>query len=188
MGAASPYAAAKLYAHHLAGLYREARGMFVSAGILFNHESPRRGEAFVTRKIARAVGRIARGEQRELRLGPLEPRRDWGFAGDYVRAMWMMLQADAPMDLVIGTGVAHSVQEFCEAAFTLAGLDWRAHVVVDESLRRPGDVPLRLSDPTKARQHLGWTPEVDFNGLVEMMVHAELTSQRPGDDHQHERG
>ncbi|HSA55861.1 MAG TPA: GDP-mannose 4,6-dehydratase [Gemmatimonadaceae bacterium] len=178
MRPASPYGAAKLYAHHVTRQYREAYGMHVSSAILFNHESPRRSEAFVTRKITRAAARIARGAQRELRLGNLDARRDWGFAGDYVRALWEMLQVERPEDLVIGTGVAHSVSDFCAAAFAAAGLNWRDHVVSDPSLFRSADTPVRLADPTRARERLGWTPEVDFTRLIEMMVRYDMDELR----------
>lgn len=170
----SPYGAAKLYAHHLVGAYRDVHGMYAVSAILFNHESPRRSEAFVTRRITRGVARIARGEATELRLGNLDVRRDWGFAGDYVRAMWMMLQRDEPEDFVIGTGEAHSVADFCHAAFRAAGLDWREYVRSDPGRHRPGDVPVRLANPARARTRLGWTPEVDFDRLVEMMVRHDL--------------
>jgi GDPmannose 4,6-dehydratase len=174
MRPASLYGAAKLYAHHMTRIYREAFGLYAANGILFNHESPRRGESFVTQRIARGVARIARGKQKELRLGNLEPRRDWGFAGDYARAMWLMLQRPVAEDLVIGTGKAHSVREFCEAAFRTAGLDWTEHVVFDESLIRPSDPSLRVADPSRARALLGWEPEIDFEALVQMMVHEAM--------------
>jgi GDPmannose 4,6-dehydratase len=170
----SPYGRAKLEAFELARRAREERGLHVSSGILFNHESPRRGAPFVTRRIARGAAAIARGHAQSLRLGNLDVRRDWGFAGDFVRAMWLMLQQSEPDDLVIGTGVAHSVAEFCEAAFGVVGLSWTDHVVSDPALFRPSDPPLRLADPARARVRLGWTPEVDFHGLVAMMVDAEL--------------
>ncbi len=170
----SPYGAAKLYAQHAVAAWREAYGMFAVTGILFNHESPRRGPDFVTRRIARGVARIAAGADRELRLGSLDSRRDWGFAGDYVRAMWMMLQADTPADLVLGTGQAHSVRDFCDAAFAVAGLDAAAYVVSDPARMRAVDSPLRVADPSRARERLGWTPEVHFGRLVAMMVTAEM--------------
>lgn len=170
----SPYGVAKLFGHHLVGAYRERWSAFAASAVLFNHESPRRSEAFVTRRITRGVARIARGEVHELRLGNLESRRDWGFAGDYVRAMWMMLQHAEPTDFVIGTGQAHSVAEFCAAAFGVAGLDWRAHVVSDADRLRPSDAAVRVADPTRAQARLGWTPEVDFPRLVEMMVRHDL--------------
>lgn len=174
----SPYGSAKLEAMELVRQAREGFGLYAVTGILFNHESPRRGEGFVTQKIARGAARIALGRQQQLSLGLLEVRRDWGFAGDYVRAMWQMMFQDEPEDLVIGTGVAHSVAEFCDAAFRHAGLDWREHVSVDESLVRPADAPLRLANPARARQRLGWTPEVDFDALVAMMVDEQLRVQR----------
>lgn len=174
----SPYGSAKLQAMELVRQARETFGLYAVTGILFNHESPRRGEGFVTRKIATGAARISLGLQQQLSLGLLDVRRDWGYAGDYVRAMWQMLFQDEPEDLVIGTGVAHSVGEFCEAAFRHVGLDWREHVTVDESLVRPADAPLRLANPARARQRLGWTPEVDFEALVAMMVDDQLRVQR----------
>jgi len=170
----SPYGVSKLYAHWTTVHHREAYGIFACSGILFNHESPRRGEEFVTRKIARAVARISQGRQTELRLGNLEARRDWGFAGDYVRAMWLMLQAEQADDFVVATGETHSVREFCERAFARVGLDWEAHVVTDESLLRPLEVDLLVGDASRAREQLGWSPTVSFEGLVDMMVDAEL--------------
>jgi GDPmannose 4,6-dehydratase len=170
----SPYGVSKLYAHWTTVHHREAYGIFACSGILFNHESPRRGEEFVTRKIARAVARISQGRQTELRLGNLEARRDWGFAGDYVRAMWLMLQAEKADDFVVATGETHSVREFCERAFARVGLDWEAHVVTDESFLRPLEVDLLVGDASRAREQLGWSPTVSFEGLVDMMVDAEL--------------
>jgi GDPmannose 4,6-dehydratase len=170
----SPYGVAKAYGHYLAVNYRESYGMFVCAGILFNHESPRRGLEFVTRKITHGVASIRHGLAHELRLGNLEARRDWGFAGDYVDAMWRMLQQDAPDDYVIATGETHSVQEFCELAFAHVGLDWKDHVVVDPKFVRPAEVDLLLGDAAKARARLGWTPRVTFRGLVRMMVDADM--------------
>jgi GDPmannose 4,6-dehydratase len=170
----SPYGVSKLYAHWTTVHHREAYGIFACSGILFNHESPRRGEEFVTRKIARAVARISQGRQTELRLGNLEARRDWGFAGDYVRAMWLMLQAEQADDFVVATGETHSVREFCERAFARVGLDWEAHVVTDESFLRPLEVDLLVGDASRAREQLGWSPTVSFEGLVDMMVDAEL--------------
>jgi GDPmannose 4,6-dehydratase len=172
----SPYACAKRFAHDLTQNYRESYGLHASCGILFNHESPRRGETFVTRKITRAAARIKLGLERKLYLGNLAARRDWGYAPDYVRAMWLMLQQDAPGDYVIGTGEAHSVQEFCEAAFACAGLDWRGHVEVDPRYFRPAEVDHLLADPSKARQVLGWEPEVRFHELVRIMVDADLAA------------
>lgn len=170
----SPYGEAKLAAFDLVKTYRTMAGMHASTGILFNHESPRRDVSFVSRKITRAAVAIAAGQQRELHLGNMSVRRDWGFAGDHVRAMWLMLQQEEASDLVIGTGVAHSVEDFCAAAFAEVGLDWREHVVPDAAaLKRPIDAPLRLADPARARRRLGWAPEVDFPGLVSMMVRYE---------------
>jgi GDPmannose 4,6-dehydratase len=170
----SPYAAAKAYAFYIAQNYREAYGMFVCNGILFNHESERRGETFVTRKITRAVGRIKHGLQREVFLGNLEAKRDWGHALDYVEAMWLMLQQKEPDDYVIGTGETHSVKEFLELAFAHAGLDWREHVREDPRYFRPAEVDLLLADPTKAREKLGWKTKVDFRELVARMVESDL--------------
>ena len=169
----SPYAIAKVYAYWATINYREAYGMFACNGILFNHESPRRGENFVTRKITKAVAAIAAGTQNTLHLGNLDARRDWGFAGDYVDAMWRMLQTDQPDDFVIATGEAHSVREFCEEAFGHAGLDYREHVVTDPRFFRPAEVDYLLGDPSKARKHLGWEPATRFTGLVRMMVDAD---------------
>jgi GDPmannose 4,6-dehydratase len=154
--------------------YRESFGLFAVSGILFNHESPRRGLEFVTRKVTDAVARIKLGLQTELRLGNLDARRDWGFAGDYVDAMWRMLQQDAPDDYVIGTGETYSVRDLCEQAFAVAGLDYRDHVVQDPKFFRPAEVDLLVADPTKARERLGWEPRVDFASLVRMMVEADL--------------
>jgi GDPmannose 4,6-dehydratase len=174
----SPYAASKAAAHWYAVNYREAYGLFIANGILFNHESPRRGETFATRKIARAVGRIKMGKQTKLYLGNLQPRRDWGFAGDYVRAMWLMLQQNEPDDYVVATGESHSVGEFARLAFAHAGLDWTEHVVVDPRLFRPAEVNSLLGDATKTRAKLGWRPTVDFLGLVGMMVDADIETAR----------
>jgi GDPmannose 4,6-dehydratase len=170
----SPYAAAKLYAYWMVRNYREAYGLFAVNGILFNHESPRRGETFVTRKITRAVARIKLGLQRKLYLGTLEARRDWGYAPDYVEAMWLMLQQDTPQDLVIATGEAHSVREFLEEAFSYGSLDWRQHVEIDPRYFRPTEVDSLLGDASKARQVLGWQPRVTFKELVRLMVDADL--------------
>jgi GDPmannose 4,6-dehydratase len=170
----SPYACAKLFAHDITVNYRESYGIHASCGILFNHESPRRGETFVTRKITRAVARIHLGVQKEVYVGNLDARRDWGFAGDYVRAMWMMLQQPEPDDYVIGTGEAHSVREFAETAFAHVGLDWRDHVKVDPRYFRPAEVDFLQADPSKARRRLGWEPEVGFRELVAMMVDADV--------------
>jgi GDPmannose 4,6-dehydratase len=166
----SPYAVSKVAAHWYAINYREAYKLFVVNGILFNHESPRRGETFVTRKITRAVGRIRMGLQKKLYLGNMDAKRDWGFAGDYVEAMWAMLQQDAPDDYVVATGEAHTVREFVEIAFGLAGLDWKQHVEVDPRYFRPTEVDYLLGDATKARTKLGWKPKVTFHALVKMMV------------------
>jgi GDPmannose 4,6-dehydratase len=170
----SPYGVAKVYGHYITVNYRESYNLFACAGILFNHESPRRGQEFVTRKITHGVARIKHGLTSELRLGNLQAKRDWGFAGDYVRAMWLMLQQEQADDYVIGTGETHSVQEFVEIAFARAGLDWRSHVVVDPQFYRPAEVDLLLADPSKARRVLGWRPEVSFEQLVEMMVDEDV--------------
>ena len=173
----SPYAVAKLYAYWMVRNYREAYGLYAVNGILFNHESPRRGETFVTRKITRALARIKLGLQRKLYLGNLEARRDWGYAPDYVEAMWLMLQQDTPEDLVIATGGAHSVREFLEEAFNYAGLgDWRDYVEIDPRYFRPMEVDVLLGDASKARQRLGWSPRVNFRELVRLMVDADLTA------------
>jgi GDPmannose 4,6-dehydratase len=169
----SPYGCAKVYAHWTTVNYRESYGLHASCGILFNHESPRRGETFVTRKIARAAARISRGLENSLPLGNLEALRDWGYAGDYVRAMHLMLQQDEPDDYVVATGQMHSVREFCELAFGMLGLDWRQYVVTDPRLHRPAEVDLLLGDATKAREKLGWSPKVGFEQLVRMMVDRE---------------
>ncbi|HVQ27311.1 MAG TPA: GDP-mannose 4,6-dehydratase [Planctomycetota bacterium] len=172
----SPYGVAKVYGHWITVNYREAYGMHASSGILFNHESPRRGLQFVTRKITHAVARIRAGLQDKLVLGNLEARRDWGYAGDYVEAMWLMLQQEQPDDYVIATGQTHTVQEFCELAFGHADLDWRQHVVSDQKLRRPAEVDLLLGDAGKAARQLGWRPKVDFSTLVKMMTDADLAA------------
>ena len=171
---ASPYACAKVFAHNICRNYRESYGMHISSGILFNHESPRRGETFVTRKITRAAARIKLGLQDKLYLGNLEAKRDWGFAGDYVKAMWLMLQQDTPNDYVIATGETYSVQHFLETTFKIAGLNIEDHVEIDERLFRPHEVPLLLGDPSRAKSLLGWTPETSFNQLVEMMYEHDL--------------
>jgi GDPmannose 4,6-dehydratase len=170
----SPYAAAKAYAFYITQNYREAYGLFATNGILFNHESPRRGETFVTRKITRAAARIKVGLQDKLYLGNLEAKRDWGFAGDYVEAMWLMLQADQPDDFVIATGETHSVREFVERVFGLLELDYTRHVEHDPRYERPAEVDLLLGDASKARRVLGWSPKIRFGQLVEMMVRADL--------------
>ncbi len=174
----SPYGVAKVYGYHVTVNYRESYGMHASNGILFNHESPRRGVEFVTRKISDGVARIKLGLAGELRLGNLDAKRDWGFAGDYVRAMWLMLQQDRPDDYVIGTGETHTVREFCELAFARAGLDYQEHVKVDERFIRPAEVDLLLADPSKAKRVLGWEPRVSFRELVEMMVDADVERMR----------
>jgi len=174
----SPYAASKVAAHWYAVNYREAHGMFIANGILFNHESPRRGETFVTRKITRAVGRIREGLQEKLYLGNLEAKRDWGYAGDYVEAMWLMLQQDEPDDYVVATGEAYSVREFVQLAFSHVGLDWRKYVEIDQRYFRPTEVNFLQGDPTKARERLGWRPRVDFATLVKMMVEHDLMLAR----------
>jgi len=170
----SPYGLSKLYAHWATVQHREAYGVFACSGILFNHESPRRGEEFVTRKIAKAAARISRGLQDVLYLGNLDARRDWGFAGDYVRAMWLMLQAEDADDYVIATGQTNSVREFCARAFERVGLRWEEHVQTQEALVRPLEVDLLVGDASRAKERLGWEPTVTFDGLVEMMVDAEL--------------
>ena len=174
----SPYAVGKVAAHHFAANYREAYGLFIANGILFNHESPRRGETFVTRKITRALGRIKFGLQDTLYLGNLEARRDWGFAGDYVQAMWLMLQQESPDDYVVATGESHSVQEFLEIAARRADVDWKRHVTVDPRYFRPTEVDVLEGNATRARTRLGWRQKVDFGGLVAMMVDHDLELAR----------
>jgi len=170
----SPYGVAKVYGHWITINYRESYGLHASSGMLFNHESPRRGLEFVTRKISHGAARIALGRESELRLGNLDAKRDWGFAGDYVEAMWRMLQQDEPGDFVVCTGETHSVREFCQVAFGHLGLDWEAHVVVDEEFIRPAEVDLLVGDASRAAKVLGWSPTVDFEGLVTMMVDADM--------------
>jgi GDPmannose 4,6-dehydratase len=170
----SPYGVAKAYGHFITVNYRESYDLFAVSGILFNHESPRRGLEFVTRKISDGVARIKLGLESELRLGDLEPRRDWGYAGDYVRAMWSMLQQDEPRDYVVATGEAHSIREFLDLAFARAGLDLGDHVRVDERFLRPAEVDHLVGDASKARAELGWEPEVTFRELVELMVDADV--------------
>jgi len=170
----SPYGVAKVYGHWITVNYRESFNIFAVSGILFNHESPRRGLEFVSRKITDGVARIKLGKAKKLRLGNLEARRDWGFAGDYVEAMWMMLQQDTPEDYVVGTGDTHSVREFCEIAFSYVDLDYKEYVVQDERFYRPAEVDLLVSDPSKTRSMLGWEPTVNFYELVTMMVDADL--------------
>lgn len=174
----SPYAAAKVAAYWFAANYRDAYGMFIANGILFNHESPRRGETFVTRKVTRAVGRIRHGLQDVLHLGNLDAKRDWGFAGDFADAMWRMLQADAPDDYVVATGESHSVRVFVETAFAHAGLDWRDHVRIDKRYFRPTEVANLRGDAGKARVALGWRPTVDFEALVRLMVDHDMELAR----------
>jgi GDPmannose 4,6-dehydratase len=172
----SPYGVAKVYGHFITVNYRESYDLFACSGILFNHESPRRGIEFVTRKITHGVARIKRGLARELRLGNLQARRDWGFAGDYVQAMWLMLQQPQPDDYVVGSGSMHSVEEFVQIAFDHVSLDWRKHVVTDPQFYRPAEVDLLLSDPSKARRMLNWHPKVSFKHLVTMMVDADIAA------------
>jgi GDPmannose 4,6-dehydratase len=176
----SPYGVAKAYGHFLTVNYRESYDLFAVSGILFNHESPRRGLEFVSRKVTDGAARISLGLASELRMGNLDAHRDWGYAGDYVRAMWAMLQQDEPADFVIATGVAHSVRELCEAAFSRVGLDYEKHVVSDPGYYRPAEVDHLLGDATRARRVLGWVPEVDFRTLVEMMVDADVARLRSG--------
>lgn len=170
----SPYGVAKVYGHWITLNYRESYDLHATSGILFNHESPRRGLEFVTRKISHTVAQIKLGLVDELRLGNLDAQRDWGFAGDYVEAMWLMLQQDAPEDFVICTGETHSVREFCEVAFGHAGLNWEDHVVIDEAFFRPAEVDLLVGDATKAEELLGWKPGTSFENLVTMMVDADI--------------
>jgi GDPmannose 4,6-dehydratase len=174
----SPYGVAKAYGHYITVNYRESYNLYACSGILFNHESPRRGLEFVTRKISHGVARIKLGLANEVRLGNLQAKRDWGFAGDYVRAMWLILQQDKPDDYVIGTGQTHSVEEFVQIAFDRVGLDWRRHVTVDPQFLRPAEVDLLLANPTKARRLLAWQPEVSFEQLVRLMVDADLAQLR----------
>jgi len=170
----SPYAAAKVYAYWMTVNYRDGYGLYACNGILFNHESPRRGETFVTRKITRAVARIVAGRQDRLYLGNLEARRDWGYAPEYVEAMWLMLQQDRPDDYVVGTGQSHSVRQFVEQAFGYVGLDWQRYVAVDQRYLRPTEVEFLLADPKKASRQLGWQPKVGFQELVKIMVDADM--------------
>ena len=176
----SPYGVAKAYAHWITVNYRESYDLYAVSGILFNHEGPRRGLEFVTRKISDAVARIKLGRATELKLGNLQSCRDWGYAGDYVRAMWLMLQQDDPSDYVVATGVAHSVEDFCRIAFECVDLDWKEFVTVDPGLLRPAEVHNLRGDATKAHQGLGWEPEVSFQALVSMMVEADLDRHRDG--------
>jgi len=174
----SPYGVAKLYGHWITVNYRESYGMYACSGILFNHESPRRGREFVTRKIAEGAARIALGQASHLELGNVDSMRDWGYAPEYVEAMWRMLQQDAPDDFVVGTGRHHTPREFCELAFARVGLDYREHVRTDPKLLRPAEVDTLLADPTKAREQLGWQTRTSFRELVELMVDAELERGR----------
>lgn len=174
---ASPYAAAKVFAHQLAGLYREAYGLFIVRGILFNHESPRRGGTFVTRKVSRAVARICLGKEDKVFLGNLEARRDWGYAPEYVEAMWLMMQQEEPADYVLSTGEAHSVQELCEVAFGLVGLEWSEFVKLDPRYLRPQEVGYLRGDPSRARRSLGWEAETGFAQLVQIMLEADLAAE-----------
>jgi len=183
----SPYGVAKLYGHWITVNYRESYGLHASSGILFNHESSRRGHEFVTRKITHTVARIKNGLQQELRLGNLEAQRDWGFAGDYVEAMYLMLQQDEPADYVVATGQTHSVREFCEIAFGRVGLKWEDHVVIDEKFFRPAEVDLLIGDPIKARTVLGWKPHTTFEQLVTRMVDDDLALLNGELDHLHRR-
>ena len=176
----SPYGVAKVYGHWITVNYRESYNLFSVSGILFNHESPRRGLEFVTRKISHAVARIKLGLDKELHLGNMDARRDWGFAGEYVQAMWHMLQQERPEDFVVGTGETHSVREFCEIAFNHVDLDYRDYVVQDARFLRLSEVDVLIADSAKARLKLGWTPRVGFNDLVAMMVEADLNSLRNG--------
>jgi GDPmannose 4,6-dehydratase len=170
----SPYGVAKVYGHWITVNYRESYDLHASSGMLFNHESPRRGLEFVTRKVTHTVARIKLGLTDKLALGNLESQRDWGYAADYVRAMWLMLQQDTPDDYVVATGETHSVRELCELSFGAVGLDWEEHVVIDERFLRPAEVDLLVGDASKAEQILGWRRDVDFPGLVQMMVEADL--------------
>src|SRR5271167_3691623 len=176
----SPYGVAKVYGHYLTVNYRESYGMFACSGILFNHESPRRGLEFVTRKVTDGVARIKCGLAKELRLGNLQSKRDWGFAGDYVQAMWLMLQQDEPQDYVVATGITHSVRTLLEVAFGHVGLDYRDHVEIDSGLLRPAEIHHLRGDASKARRELGWEPTVDFEQLVRMMIDADLARLRDG--------
>ena len=177
----SPYACAKAFAHAITVNYRESYGMLACSGILFNHESPRRGETFVTRKITRAVARISLGLLDKVLLGNLDARRDWGYAKEYVEAMWRMLQEDVPQDYVVGTGETHSVQEFAAEAFACVGLDWRDHVGFDPKYQRPAEVDVLLANPDKARRELGWVPRTQFRELVRLMVEADVAALKDGE-------
>jgi GDPmannose 4,6-dehydratase len=176
----SPYGVAKLYGHWITINYRESYGMYCVSGILFNHESERRGREFVTRKVTDGVARIKLGLSKELRLGNLDAKRDWGHAQDYVRAMWLMLQQDKPDDYVIATGQTHTVQRLVELAFAAADLDWRKHVVIDPALVRPAEVDLLIGDPTKAKKQLGWTPQITFEQMIDRMVKSDIEKLKGG--------
>jgi GDPmannose 4,6-dehydratase len=176
----SPYGVAKAYGHYLTVNYRESYGLHTVSGILFNHESPRRGLEFVPRKVTHGAARIALGLDRELRMGNLDAERDWGYAGDYVRAMWLMLRRDEPTDYVVATGIAHSVRDLCQIAFKRVGLDYREHVVVDPSLYRPAEVDHLRGDASRAREELGWSPTMTFKDLIELMVDADLERLKTG--------
>ncbi len=176
----SPYGVAKVYAHYITVNYRESYNLFAVSGILFNHESPRRGLEFVTRKITHTAAKIKLGLADELRLGNLDARRDWGYAGDYMEAVWLMLQQESPDDYVIATGETHSVREFVEEAFGHLGLDWQKYVVIDKKFLRPAEVDLLVGDPSKARERLGWSPKVSFKELVRMMVDADIERLKKG--------
>ena len=178
----SPYGVAKVYGHWITINYRESYDLFACSGILFNHESPKRGLEFSTHKVTHGVARIKLGLDNELRMGNLDAKRDWGYAGDYVKAMWLMLQQDEPDDYVVGTGSTHSVRELCEVAFGYLGLDWRDHVVVDPKFLRPADVDFLVGDATKARTKLGWEPTVTFEELIQMMVDADLEALKKEND------
>jgi GDPmannose 4,6-dehydratase len=182
----SPYGVAKVYGHWITVNYRESYGLFACSGILFNHGSPRRGLEFVERKVAYGAARIKLGMAEELRLGNLDARRDWGFAGDYVRAMWLMLQQDQPDDYVVGSGDTHSVRELCQIAFSHLGLNWQDYVVVDPKYYRPAEVDLLVSDPSKAHRVLGWKPELSFEKLIHIMVESDLETLRTRERHRGE--
>ena len=182
----SPYGAAKAFGHHLTVNYRESYGMHASSGILFNHESPRRGPEFVTRKVTRAVARISLGLQEDIRLGNLDAERDWGFAGDFVDAMWRMLQQNEPDDYVIATGRTHSIRQLLSVAFAVVGIDdWERHIVLDEKFLRPAEVDHLVGDASKARRQLGWTPTVTFEELIQMMVESDINEQTKLDAQRH---
>lgn len=174
----SPYGVSKVFAHYLTRNYREAYGLFAVGGILYNHESPRRGEEFLSRKVTKAVARIKAGKQDYLYLGSMDPKRDWGYAPDYVEGIWQMLQQDSPDEFILATGETHSVQEFVEEAFSYAGLDWRKHVKQDKNLIRPSEVQLLVGDYSKAKEKMGWEPKTTFKQLVQIMVDADLGAEK----------